>query len=87
MILVSHTIGAGLIILHIVLESRVIKAGFDIKVLLLLGVLSSGMYAWHGFLANNAIFLDDLLTHSALCLILAYITYLIVERPMLALKR
>jgi len=85
-VIVSHLIGAGIIMLHVVVESRAIKAGFGVKLLMILGVLSYGIYAWHGLLTINGIFVDNLLVHLALCLILAYTTYLLVERPLLAFR-
>jgi len=87
MIIVSHIIGIGLIVLHILLEKRKLTANLLTKILMILGVLSYGIYAWHGFLAANRLFISDFVLHTASSIMLAYITYKLVEEPALTLKK
>ena len=86
-ILVANIIGVGLITLHVIVEHKEFGVNFGIKALHQLGVLSYGIYAWHGFLITNNYFIDNFFAHFIATLIMAYITYLIVERPVLALKK
>jgi len=60
MIIVSHLVGAGLITLHIMLEKKAIKVNVISRILMVFGVLSYGIYAWHGFLSMNKIFLENM---------------------------
>jgi len=87
MTFISNLIGVGLIFLHVMIEERKIELNFLLKILLVLGVLSYGIYAWHGLLIVNGIFADSLALHTTTTIILAYITYMIVERPLLKLKQ
>jgi len=87
MTLVSNLIGVGLIFLHIMLEAKEIGLNLLVKILLALGVLSYGIYAWHGLLIINGYFMDSLPLHLAATIFLAYLTYLMVERPLLKLKQ
>ncbi len=86
-IILSHIIGAGLIVLHILLEKEKKGSNFLIRVLMILGVLSYGVYAWHGLLAANGLLMDNLLLHASSAIILAYITYKIIEQPVLKWKK
>ena len=70
-IILSHIIGAGLIVLHILLEKEKKDSNFLIRVLMILGVLSYGVYAWHAFSA----------------IVLAYITYKLIEQPVQKWKK
>jgi len=86
-IILSHIIGIGLIALHILLEVRKIYANFFVKILMFLGVLSYGIYAWHGLLGINNLLMDNLLLHTIGAIVLAYITYKFIEQPILKFKK
>ncbi len=85
--LISNLIGLGLISLHIILEDRKMPLNLLVRGLLIIGVLSYGIYAWHGFLAIYEIYMDNLSVHLLMAVMLAYLTYVFVERPLVSLKR
>jgi peptidoglycan/LPS O-acetylase OafA/YrhL len=87
MIFASNIIGFGLILLHQVTEYRDISLNLFTKLLSILGVLSYGVYAWHGFLVINNIFIDNLILHTSLSILMAYFSYLFIEKQFLKLKR
>lgn len=86
-VLLSNLIGVGLIFLHVMLETKKLGVNLLVKILLALGVLSYGIYAWHGLLIINRILVDNLALHTLATIVLAYATYIIVERPLLSLKQ
>jgi len=86
-IIFSHLIGVGLITLHIIIENKKISTNSGVVFLHQLGVLSYGIYAWHGFLLVNEWLVSNFFMHFLATLLLAYMTYQIVERPLLLLKR
>lgn len=87
MTLVSNLIGIGLIVMHVILEERKLMLNIFLKILLILGVLSYGTYAWHGVLTLNKVFMDQLFFHLIAATFLAYITYILIERPLLYFKK
>ncbi len=86
-IIFMDIIGIGLITLHILLEEKKLISNFLIKYLMILGVLSYGTYAWHGFLAINGFLLDSLVLHTIISIMLSYITYKFIEQPVLKFKK
>ena len=87
MIIMSNFIGFGLIALHIVLEDRRIVVNWAVRVLLVIGVLSYGIYAWHGFLAKYAVLIDNVIGHLALAIAFGYVTYVTVEKPLIRFRQ
>lgn len=85
-IIMANIIGAGLITLHVIIENRQLKSNLLVTALHQLGVLSYGIYAWHGLLVVDSIIMNNFFYHFIATLVLAYTTYLLVERPLLALK-
>ena len=86
-IILTHIIGVGLIMLHILLEEKKLPSNFLIKILMILGVLSYGAYAWHGLLINSDILKNNFILHAITSIFLAYITYKLIEQPILKLKK
>lgn len=86
-IIFTHIIGIGLIMLHILLEEKKLPSNFLIKTLMILGVLSYGIYAWHGLLVINNFLVDNVLLHTIGSITLAYITYKLIEQPILKFKK
>lgn len=75
--------------IHVVVERKNVRAGFLTSLGLALGTLSYGLYAWHDFVMR--VFDDDfainLPTVFSFSLILAYLSWLSVERASTALRR
>ena len=86
MIFVSNIIGFGIIVLHIVIEYKMIPSNLFIKFLSILGILSYGIYAWHGLLSINSIFIDNFILHTTLSIFMAYFSYFLIEKQFLKLK-
>jgi peptidoglycan/LPS O-acetylase OafA/YrhL len=86
MIIISHMIGVGLLTVHIIFESNLIKTNIITNLLMYAGVLSYGIYAWHGFLGINGInnyFYDNFSIHLLTSILMAYASYIMIEKPML----
>ena len=80
--------GVALLVAHRFLEARRIGLTPITRALSLLGVLSYGLYAWHGLvLTYFPWFLDRFLPTLGVSLALAAVGYVLVERPCLRLKR
>lgn len=77
------------VLIHTDVERRNIGLpGMLMKAFTVLGVLSYGVYAWHPYLYNYLPFMKDhWITAVALSVVAAYISYRLVEKPILALKK
>lgn len=77
------------VLLHANMEKRNTETqGSLLKAFTMLGVLSYGVYAWHPYLYTYLPFIKDHWLYAVgLSLAAAYISYRLVEKPILALKR
>ncbi len=75
----------ALIVAH---AAQAVRKGRTVTVLTTLGLLSYGLYAWHGYWMKVIPQLtEQALVLTGLSLLCAYLTYLCVERPSLRMKR
>lgn len=81
--LISH----GLIFLYVAIEERRFAFNRTLKMLLILGALSYGIYAWHRLLIVDEISAGSPVPNTMAMILLAYGSYLIVERSLLQLKQ
>lgn len=82
----ANILGALIIILHVYIEQKNFRLSLPLKALTYLGTLSYGMYAWHGFLQNKRILVDNFFLHSLLAISCSFVTYHLVERTMTRLR-
>lgn len=69
---------------HAVLEKRQIPAGLATRLLMIVGALAYGLYAWHGLLMVVwPPFQDTLLLTYTASLVLAWLSFTLMERPII----
>ncbi|WP_338276515.1 acyltransferase [Roseicyclus marinus] len=73
---------------HAILERISVPAGPVMKALMVIGCLAYGLYAWHGLLLNLwAPLQDSLLATFSISLFLAWLSFILMERPLVNIYR
>lgn len=79
---------ASLLAVHIGVENLNIAPGFLSRSLMRIGVLAYGIYAWHGILLKYfAMFQDEFVLTYLVSLILAAVSFFLIEKPAIAFGR
>lgn len=73
--------------LHVIVESRRVKIGAIGTTLLILGVLSYGLYCWHGALWPIELLNGRFWPLLSASLVVTILSYWLLERPLLSFKR
>ena len=81
-ILLTDGFTASLLILHIMLEARKTRTPRCLSPIMGLGVLSYGVYAWHGALNSLEVSAGSFALNLSGAIILAYLSYIIIETPL-----
>ncbi len=86
--LLTDLFGCLILVLHIVMETKSIRLNFFTEFLAILGVLSYGVYAWHAFVQMHfTSFTYSFSRVLILSILFAYLTYILIEKPILKLKK
>lgn len=75
-----------LLIAHIRVEAMTVRAGSVMRMIAFSGVLFYGIYAWHGLLLKSRHFQDNFFLLFGCSVLLALVSYYMVERPLMAWK-
>jgi len=86
-ILLTDVAIASLLVVHSGIERNSYRANWIAKFLQVVGVLSYGIYAWHGLLLAFPFFETRFFELLIASMLMAYLSYLGIERPLMVLTR
>ena len=87
-VLLADALIVLLVIAHGHLANRPRQAGAVVAAFSLLGTLSYGVYAWHGYIMKYITWTaEHMIVLILLSVVVAYVSYFVIERPALARKK